>query len=50
MSRNLSRFLITSAPTPALFGHCSLFGRVVKGLSIIRKVMALSKDAEGNMR
>ena len=50
MDRNLSRFLITSAPAPTLFGHCSLFGRVVKGLSIIRKAMALSKDSDGNMR
>ena len=48
--RNLSRFLITSAPTPSLFNHCSLFGRVVRGLAVIRSAMSLSKDADGNTR
>ena len=45
---NLSRFLITSAPTPQLFGSASLFGRVVRGLAVIRTAMALATDAEGH--
>ncbi|KAM7455009.1 hypothetical protein BLSTO_04232 [Blastocystis sp. subtype 1] len=45
---NLSRFLITSAPTPQLFGSASLFGRVVRGLAVIRTAMTLATDAEGH--
>lgn len=45
---NLSRFLITSAPTPQLFGSASLFGRVVRGFAVIRTAMSLATDAEGH--
>lgn len=48
--RNLSRFLITSAPTPSLFNQCTLLGRVVRGLAVIRSAMSLAKDPEGNTR
>lgn len=47
---NLSRFLITSAPAPQLFGTASLFGRVVRGLAVLRTAMSLATDKEGNTR
>ena len=47
---NLSRFLITSAPVPQLFGTASLFGRVVRGLAVLRTAMSLATDKEGNTR
>ena len=47
---NLSRFLITSAPTPQLFGTASLFGRVVRGLAVLRTAMSLATDKEGSTR
>ena len=50
LSRNLSRFLITSAPTPSLFNQCTLFGRVVRGLAVIRSAMSLAKDGDGTPR
>ena len=50
ISRNLSRFLITSAPTPSLFNQCTLFGRVVRGLAVIRSAMSLAKDSDGTPR
>ena len=47
ITRNLSRFLITSAPTPSLMSTHSLFGRVVRGLAVVRNAMALPANAEG---
>ena len=47
---NLSRFLITSAPAPQLFGTAALVGRVVRGLAVLRTAMSLATDKEGNTR
>lgn len=48
--RNLSRFLITSNSTPSLFGTSCLFGRVIRGLAVIRTAMNLAVDKEGTTR
>lgn len=46
----MSRFLITSNSTPSLFGSSCLFGRVTRGLAVIRTAMNLATDKEGNTR
>ena len=43
---NLSRFLITTAPTPQLMQSHSLFGRVVRGLAVLRNALAIPRDAD----
>ena len=48
--RNLSRFLITSNSTPSLFGSSCLFGRVVRGLAVVRTAMNLATDSTGTTK
>ena len=39
-----SQFFITLAPTPWLDGHHAIFGKVVEGIDIIRKIGAAKTD------
>jgi peptidylprolyl isomerase len=41
---NTSQFFITVAPQPQLTGHHVVFGRVVRGLDVIQKVLAIHAE------
>ena len=40
-----SQFFITLAPTPWLNGHHAVFGKVVKGMDIVREIGAVATDS-----
>lgn len=44
---NTSQFFITVVPTPWLNGKHTIFGKVVDGVKIIDRIMALDSDANG---
>ncbi|KAK8798752.1 hypothetical protein WA158_007836 [Blastocystis sp. Blastoise] len=44
---NLSQFLITTGPCPQFYGKNTVFGHVIKGMSVIRSACAYVNDAQG---
>ena len=41
---NTSQFFVTLAPAPHLDGRSVVFGRVVSGIDVVRRVAALEAD------